>query len=768
MAEGSQYCLVEGTVPTPKQGLTLGGLLGVCRPSACDQHEVKAEVESLTNQSGLKNIEVSCRRLGQPQPNLIMTTGQKAALALIIIIIGLLIAGTALSWHKKRNGHQPPSGPALPMQTGGFASNCRQKLLSLGTVTLEAFSLSRNVKSFTKIRSEEKDSSGAPSLKVLDGLRVLSMLWVVLGHTLLWPLISVQYDNTFMLLPPKGRMTEVWFQIIPGGYFAVDTFFWLSGFLGAYTMHSKVKKSPELLSVKGFCLKLYPMGLFSRWLRLSAAYAFVLLISQTWFRELGRGSLLWNARFQPVKGSGGCFFSIDTDECKQGWWKNLLYINNLSEKGLGCLGHTWYLACDMQMFLVLPFVVLCRERCGEVAGWSFLSLLTLSSVIANFRVMMEKNEVSDPVLGGLGHGHFMQDVYESTPMRIQPYLVGVATAWLMELFDARRRTRIADESTAENDADRMAASSMAMTGSLGARTGDSDDPVTLAAGAAGSTAAVVAADLPQTGALNGLDRRPQLNSCQVAPAPTLLVPGGSSIRSFSMKEKTKSEELRDMTSIEVDEENGEARPRLETRGEFSGRVPLLVTDESAARSGNLQISIGSCGITLMALTIQVLSLALMAFVVVIQVTRYRCSTLQECVMLDKAPWSKTANALYPALSHLAWAVGLASLMLLCFFDAPGTWWLNASLGDKFWQAPAKLTFLAYLIHPLVLVFFYCVRDSAVHYEDATFFLNYLALSVIVFVLSFFIWVAVEKPSANLTAAFLSVLTGRRGREGGSI
>ena len=75
-------------------------------------------------------------------------------------------------------------------------------------------------------------------------------------------------------------------------------------------------------------------------------------------------AIAWTAAIEPLLGSG---FSWDyivygtARWCQEGWWTNLLYINNFysGTQGEGlCLGQTWYLACDFQMFVVAPLVIL--------------------------------------------------------------------------------------------------------------------------------------------------------------------------------------------------------------------------------------------------------------------------------------------------------------------------------------------------------------------------------------------------------------------------
>ena len=51
------------------------------------------------------------------------------------------------------------------------------------------------------------------------------------------------------------------------------------------------------------------------------------------------------------------------DGCPTGWWTNLLYINNFytgpqENPSQRCLGFTWYLANDMQFYILSPIVLI--------------------------------------------------------------------------------------------------------------------------------------------------------------------------------------------------------------------------------------------------------------------------------------------------------------------------------------------------------------------------------------------------------------------------
>ena len=43
--------------------------------------------------------------------------------------------------------------------------------------------------------------------------------------------------------------------------------------------------------------------------------------------------------------------------CSEHWWELILYITNFTKEG-GCVGQTWYLVADMQMFIASPLLIL--------------------------------------------------------------------------------------------------------------------------------------------------------------------------------------------------------------------------------------------------------------------------------------------------------------------------------------------------------------------------------------------------------------------------
>jgi peptidoglycan/LPS O-acetylase OafA/YrhL len=138
--------------------------------------------------------------------------------------------------------------------------------------------------------------------------------------------------------------------LIYGAYYAVDAFFWLSGLLMAYIF---VK---ELVSKNGKVR--WALVYFHRFYRILPLYMFCLFLSWAFIKYCGDGPL---------------WFGADgfNNDCKRYWWTNLLFLNNFlpDGDGSGCLGQAWYLANDMQFFIISPPILYCYHRISRVCGW---------------------------------------------------------------------------------------------------------------------------------------------------------------------------------------------------------------------------------------------------------------------------------------------------------------------------------------------------------------------------------------------------------------
>ena len=91
-----------------------------------------------------------------------------------------------------------------------------------------AFSITRNM----RIVFSDPSAAKGRSLKILEGMKVLSFMWIMLCHgysTLSFTPISNAIEIHKFVSP-------WYFAIINGGYYGIDMFFFISAFLGTYLL----------------------------------------------------------------------------------------------------------------------------------------------------------------------------------------------------------------------------------------------------------------------------------------------------------------------------------------------------------------------------------------------------------------------------------------------------------------------------------------------------------------------------------------------------
>lgn len=73
--------------------------------------------------------------------------------------------------------------------------------------------------------------------------------------------------------------------------------------------------------------------------------AVLILLCHSLLKHLGSGPL-YNKVAETVTGP-----------CQRNWWAALLFIQNYYNPEDICLGHTWYLSVDMQLFILAPLII---------------------------------------------------------------------------------------------------------------------------------------------------------------------------------------------------------------------------------------------------------------------------------------------------------------------------------------------------------------------------------------------------------------------------
>ena len=106
-------------------------------------------------------------------------------------------------------------------------------------------------------------------------------------------------------------------------------------------------------------------------------------------------------------------------------------------------------------------------------------------------------------------------------------------------------------------------------------------------------------------------------------------------------------------------------------------------------------------------------------------------------------------------SRFAWGVGLAFVVFACHNGYGGV--INTFLSMKFWIPLSRLTFTAYLVHPIVLSVVFGSAREPVHYTDITLAVYAVGAVTLSYGAAAIVAVCVEFPLANVEAAFFKAV-----------
>ncbi|GIY86203.1 nose resistant to fluoxetine protein 6 [Caerostris extrusa] len=280
------------------------------------------------------------------------------------------------------------------------SQNKRTKLRSV----LESFSLLSNGR---RLLSAPGGSSA--EFRCIHGIRALTMCWVVLGHTYVlldFELTSKRSHFSTELVQFSGVRTHPQWLVICRNIFLI------SGVLVTFGGLKFLEKSKGCFNI--------PVMAVRRYFRL--APPLLLLMGLVFFLPLLGSGPFWYEHVDP-----------QVDSCTKHWWTTLLFISNWFGIDKGCTLVTWYLAADLQLYILALFFLLVLHRYSKV-GVALLvtsiavscAAVALQTVIHNIMPSAMLSAVDDDkVLDVLNAVH----VY--TPTHLGPYCIGMAVGYVI-------------------------------------------------------------------------------------------------------------------------------------------------------------------------------------------------------------------------------------------------------------------------------------------------------------------------------------------------
>ncbi|XP_068082915.1 nose resistant to fluoxetine protein 6 [Anabrus simplex] len=250
-------------------------------------------------------------------------------------------------------------------------------------------------------------SSSSDTMGVVNGVRVISLAWVVLAHR-----HSNSVTVPYLNLVDGIDFLEDWKRLyLTNGTLSVDTFLMLSGMLLAYVFLKEVNKTGAFN---------VPMFYIHRYIRLTPLLAAVILFHATLLQYMGSGPL-WER-----------LIKFQRDSCESNWWPDLLYVQNYVNNREMCVGHSWYLAVDMHLYILSPLILIPLWKRPKL-GCGLICLLILIGWAIVFSVVYIKElyPVIYPMLDSAVMLRATEGYYIPTHGRFMPWLIGVGLGFIL-------------------------------------------------------------------------------------------------------------------------------------------------------------------------------------------------------------------------------------------------------------------------------------------------------------------------------------------------
>ncbi|XP_029024489.1 O-acyltransferase like protein [Betta splendens] len=240
----------------------------------------------------------------------------------------------------------------------------------------------------------------------LNGIRALSLLWIISGHSAQFPAIT-NLDNGKDFRQAAASSPLHVFTIGGPAFLAVDTFLLLGGLLSARSLLGSINRAEGRLSPS-----VVANYLFRRIKRIQPLHLFVVCLTISIVSVVQ-----WGPYWFP-------FLEAFTD-CKRYWWANVLLISNLIPVNEICLPWTWYLSLDFQCYATTPLLLYFYRLRKAVFAVVAAALLLLTIAAGTVTTALLQLPVFQPYT--MLSENYSLFYYVKPHTRYGPFLIGILT-----------------------------------------------------------------------------------------------------------------------------------------------------------------------------------------------------------------------------------------------------------------------------------------------------------------------------------------------------
>lgn len=261
-------------------------------------------------------------------------------------------------------------------------------------------------------------------LNSLEGIKVICMTYVVMGHVLMC--ISTIVMNGYEFANAQSLPFYL-ANLAPA--FAVNSFFTITGILTSFLLLKQNKEQNFMTSpLKWVAFFVY------RYMRIMPIYILVVLYAKYLAKFAGSGPF-WDYATSSMGHRRTCE--------QESWWWVILFGANFKSPLKHCVVSAWYLANDFQFFLVTPFFLILLHKTPKF-GQTFIKLCILAGYLAGF-ASIYLTELQDlrPIASFMAHGfntyvHFLHSNYARPQYRIPAYLCGLLFGYALYTYEDRK------------------------------------------------------------------------------------------------------------------------------------------------------------------------------------------------------------------------------------------------------------------------------------------------------------------------------------------
>ncbi|CAF1073555.1 unnamed protein product [Adineta ricciae] len=411
----TQYCTITPKASQTNPSALPSITLGICVPASCDHQNVVTIIHKYLKKTNITSDELVCSN-DPPNGKDGLTNGAIATITIISLLGFLVLIGTIVDLLTVLNTESLVNDSTTHANSVNHLTYREsQKSNRFGLInsthpvaSLGDFSAIRCLRRIFTLQQKNDHDSFA----FINGIRVLALCWVIIGHSLAF---GLNYSSN--IVDVLSWTQNISFQLIVNAVFTVDTFFVLSGFLTAVLFVRQVKKEGRLFT------RTMILYYIHRYIRLTPTFLLMVLVSIHLTPYFGQGPV-----YPTQQGFEG-------PDCRTtDWWTSILYVGNIVKPDGMCLAIAWYLHNDMQFHWIAPLSLIPFVLGKKILSifiaivFVFVGIVSILTILIYYPDMSLNPLVAfNPALGPT----FFKNIYITPWCRISAYAIGLLTGYFV-------------------------------------------------------------------------------------------------------------------------------------------------------------------------------------------------------------------------------------------------------------------------------------------------------------------------------------------------